>query len=151
MNHQVCECRSEADRILELVELLPEGVSHAGGEVHQQHARDIRFGFKFLDEVSICFGVDEPVDIFGIVPLGISAMFAEFDTETMKRTGVKPLQKPSTMKRARRSRRETLRITSGFKYCSAELGMTVFRYGSVSAVDHGFLSGLGSQAIRSIS
>src|SRR5690606_4991795 len=60
--------------------------------IHQQVAGDVRLGLVLLDVVPVGFGVDEPVDVLGIIPLRVAAMLAELDAEAVKRAGVQAAQ-----------------------------------------------------------
>jgi hypothetical protein len=94
VNHQVRQRGCQADGVVELRQLLPVGVGHAFREVHQQIAGDVRLGLILLDVKAVGLGVDEPVDVFGIVPLRVPPVLAELDAEPVKRAGVHPAEKP---------------------------------------------------------
>ena len=92
VDHQVAECRGEADRVFELRQLLPIGVAHRAAQIHHQVAGDVGLGLELLDVVFVGLGVDQPVDVLGIVAGSVLAMLAEFDREALKRAGVQALQ-----------------------------------------------------------
>ncbi len=92
MDHQVAQRRRQADGVVELGELLAIGVGHRAGQVHHQVAGDVGLRLELLDVVLVGLGVDEPVDVVGIVPLRVLAMLAELHGEAVKRTRVQSLQ-----------------------------------------------------------
>ena len=47
---------------------------------------------NFLGVVLIGLGVDQPVDVLGVIPRSVFAVFAELDRKALERAGVKPLQ-----------------------------------------------------------
>ena len=93
MNHHVAQCGSQADCIIEFGEVLPIGVPHTFREVHQQIALNIRLGLILLDVITVGLGIHEPVDVFRVVSLCITAVFTEFDREAVKGRGMQTLQK----------------------------------------------------------
>jgi hypothetical protein len=93
VDHKVRQSRRETDSVIEFRKLLPVGVGHALRQVHEQVPSDIRFGLVLLDVVAVGLGEDEPVDVFEVVALGVSAVFAEFDAEPVERAGVQTAQK----------------------------------------------------------
>ena len=62
-------------------------------QIHYEVAGDVCFGLKFLDVVLVGFGVNLPVDVLKVITCGVFSMFAELNTESMKRTGVQSVQK----------------------------------------------------------
>jgi hypothetical protein len=94
MDHQVAERGRKADRVVELGQFLAVRVAHALGQIDRQVARDVGLSLVLLNVVPVGFSVDQPIDVFGVVPLRIAAVLAELDAESVKRTGVKATQKP---------------------------------------------------------
>ena len=118
VDHQVAQRGGQADRVVELGQLLAVGVAHRAAQVHHQVAGDVRLGLELLDVVLVGLGVDQPVDVLGIVAGRVLAMLAELDREAVERAGVQPLQETLDDELARRSSRLIWRMTSGFRYFS---------------------------------
>ncbi len=94
MDHQVRQRRRQADRVVELRQLLPIRVGHRLAQIHRQIAGDVRLGLELLDVVLVGLGIHEPIDIVRIVAGRVLAMLAELNRKAMKRAGVQPVQKP---------------------------------------------------------
>ena len=88
VDHQVAERRGEADRVLELGQLLAIGVAHRPREVHHQVARQVRLGLEFLRVEAVGLGVDVPVDVRDVVAGRVLAVLGELDREAVERAGV---------------------------------------------------------------
>ena len=58
-----------------------------------QIAGDVGLGLELFDVVLVGLGVDQPVDVLGIVARRVAAMLGELDREAVERAGVQPLQK----------------------------------------------------------
>ena len=86
------ERRGEADRIVELRQLLPVRESHRLAEVHAQIAGDVRLRLELLHVVLVGLREHQPVDVFWIVPRRLLAMLRELDGEAMKGAGMQSLQ-----------------------------------------------------------
>jgi hypothetical protein len=67
VDHQVAQRRGQADRVVELGQLLAVRVAHRPAQVHHQIAGDVRLGLELLDVVLVRLGVDQPVDVLRIV------------------------------------------------------------------------------------
>ena len=119
VDHQVAERGRQADRVIELGQLLPIGVAHRTAQVHHQVAGDVGLGLELLDVILVGLGVDQPVDVLRIVAGRVFAVFAELDREAVERAGVQPVQKALHDELRARSSRLIWRITSGFRYFSA--------------------------------
>ena len=93
VDHQVAQRRGQANRVLELRQLLPVRVAHRAAQIHHQVAGDVRFRLELLHVVLVGLGVHQPVDVLGIVARRVLAMLAELDRKTVKRAGVETLEK----------------------------------------------------------
>ena len=91
-NHQVSQGGGQTDRVVEFCQFLLVRVSHRLTQIHDQVARDIGLRLKFLDVILVGLGEDLPVNILQVVAVRVLAMFAELDTEPVKRTGVQSVQ-----------------------------------------------------------
>jgi len=67
--------------------------AHGLAEVHAKIAGDVGFGLELFDVVLVGLGEDEPIDVFGVVAVGIAAMFGEFHRKAMEWARVETLQK----------------------------------------------------------
>ena len=94
VDHQVAQRGRQADAVFELRQLLAIGVAHRTAQVHHQVAGDVGLGLEFLDVILVGLGVDQPVDVLGVVAGGVLAMLAELDGEAVEGAGVQAVQKP---------------------------------------------------------
>ena len=139
MDHQVRQRGRQANRVVELRQLLPIRVRHRLAEIHREVAGDVRLRLELLDVILVGLGIHEPIDIVRIIARRVLAMLAELDRETVKRAGMQPVQKPLHDELARRSSREICRITSGFRYFSTVdmLNRLVYRRAAAKALSRG--------------
>src|SRR5262245_21944455 len=94
IDHQVAQRGRQADRVVELGQLLPVREAHRLTEVHHQVAGDVRLGLELLDVVLVGLGEHQPVDVLGVIALRVPPVLGEFDRESMERRRMQPLQKP---------------------------------------------------------
>ena len=88
MNHQISQCRGQANAVVEFAQFLPVRVRHALGQIHEQVAGDICFGLVFFDIKTISLGKDQPINVFRIVTLRVTAMLTELDAKALERAGI---------------------------------------------------------------
>ena len=94
VDHQVTEGGRQADGVIELGQLLAIGVAHRAAQIHHQVAGDVGLRLEFLHVILVGLGVDQPVDVLGIVAGRIFAVLAELHRKAVERAGVQAVQKP---------------------------------------------------------
>ena len=90
-------------------------VAHAGGNVAQQRAAEVRVLFELLDVIAVLLRPDFPVDIAQVVAVGVFAVLAELDRLPEVRTAVHPGKEPFHHVAVRTLSRAIRWIASGCK------------------------------------